>query len=35
MGCHSNEKVALFSIDQLRQLAKKFLEKDELNNFNF
>lgn len=35
MGSHSNQRVADFSIDSLRQLAKKFLEKDEHHNFNF
>ena len=35
MGSHSNSHVAEFSIDSLRQLAKKFIEKEELNNFNF
>jgi len=27
--------VSQYAIDSLRQLAKKFLEKEELNNFNF
>jgi len=35
VGSHSNSNVAEFAIDSLRQLAKKFLEKNELNNFNF
>eukprot|EP00916_Digyalum_oweni_P011714 GHVL01019480.1.p1 GENE.GHVL01019480.1~~GHVL01019480.1.p1 ORF type:complete len:1349 (+),score=302.46 GHVL01019480.1:570-4049(+) len=32
---HPNIKVAQFAIDSLRQLATKFLEKEELNNFHF
>eukprot|EP01051_Picozoa_sp_SAG22_P020226 SAG22_NODE_4005_length_1428_cov_2.421369_2_plen_76_part_00 len=35
VGCHDNIAVAQFAIDSLRQLAYKFLEKDELSNFNF
>ena len=35
VGCHSNQNIAMFAIDSLRQLAYKFLEKDELSNFNF
>ena len=35
VGCHNNEQVALYAIDSLRQLAKKFLEKEELNNYHF
>lgn len=35
VGSHSNQHVAEFAIDSLRQLTKKFLEKNELNNFNF
>jgi len=34
-GCHTNHSVSMFAIDSLRQLAFKFLEKDELANFNF
>jgi len=32
---HPNYQVALFSIDALKQLANKFLQKEELANFNF
>ena len=35
VGCHDNTAIAQFAIDSLRQLAYKFLEKDELSNFNF
>jgi brefeldin A-inhibited guanine nucleotide-exchange protein len=35
VGSHFNESVACFAIDSLRQLAKKFLEKEELNNYHF
>eukprot|EP01052_Picozoa_sp_SAG31_P030726 SAG31_NODE_3177_length_4584_cov_10.428999_2_plen_1047_part_00 len=35
VGCHDNRECAMFAIDSLRQLAYKFLEKDELSNFNF
>ncbi|CAA21704.3 SEC7 domain-containing protein [Caenorhabditis elegans] len=34
-GCNSNEAVAYFSVDALRQLSIKFLEKGELPNFRF
>jgi Sec7-like guanine-nucleotide exchange factor len=30
-----NKKVAMFATDSLRQLAVKFLDRDELGNFNF
>lgn len=33
--CHENRDVAMYAIDSLRQLASKFLEKDELSNFSF
>lgn len=33
--CHANRDVAMYSIDALRQLASKFLDKDELSNFSF
>jgi brefeldin A-inhibited guanine nucleotide-exchange protein len=33
--CHENRDVSMYSIDALRQLASKFLEKDELSNFSF
>lgn len=35
VGCHSNLQVSLHAIDSLRQLSMKFLEKDELANFQF
>ena len=35
IGCHSNLKVAMYAVDSLRQLAMKFLEKDELANYHF
>ncbi|KAF1766359.1 hypothetical protein GCK72_006316 [Caenorhabditis remanei] len=34
-GCSSDESVACYSIDALRQLSIKFLEKGELPNFRF
>ncbi|ETO23925.1 hypothetical protein RFI_13235 [Reticulomyxa filosa] len=34
-GTHPNLRISLSAIDSLRQLADKFLEKDELSNFNF
>lgn len=33
--CHVNRDVAMYATDALRQLASKFLEKDELSNFSF
>lgn len=33
--CHSNRDVAMYAVDALRQLASKFLDKDELSNFSF
>ena len=35
VGCHANLQVAMYGIDSLRQLAMKFLERDELANFTF
>ncbi|XP_067108829.1 brefeldin A-inhibited guanine nucleotide-exchange protein 1-like [Osmerus mordax] len=35
VGCYSNEDVAIFAVDSLRQLSMKFLEKGELANFRF
>lgn len=35
VGCHSNEDVACFAVDSLRQLSVKFLERGELPNFRF
>ncbi|PAV59959.1 hypothetical protein WR25_18037 [Diploscapter pachys] len=34
-GCNTNEAVSHFSVDALRQLAIKFLERGELPNFRF
>jgi brefeldin A-inhibited guanine nucleotide-exchange protein len=34
-GCHDNKRVAMYAIDSLRQLSVKFLEKEELANYNF
>ncbi|KAG0224594.1 Brefeldin A-inhibited guanine nucleotide-exchange protein 2 [Actinomortierella wolfii] len=34
VGCHSNTNVSTFAIDSLRQLAMKFLARDELAHFN-
>ena len=34
-GCNSNEEVAMFAVDSLRQLSTKFLERGELPNFRF
>uniref|UniRef100_A0A8C5HQ63 SEC7 domain-containing protein n=1 Tax=Gouania willdenowi TaxID=441366 RepID=A0A8C5HQ63_GOUWI len=35
VGCNTNEDVAIFAVDSLRQLSMKFLEKGELANFRF
>lgn len=35
VGCHKNLQVAMFAVDSLRQLAMKFLERDELANYSF
>ena len=35
VGSHNNERVAEHAIDSLRQLAKKFLEQEELTNHHF
>lgn len=35
VGCHPNAAVASFAVDSLRQLATRFLERDELANFTF
>jgi brefeldin A-inhibited guanine nucleotide-exchange protein len=35
VGCHSNLAVAMYAVDSLRQLAMKFLERDELANYTF
>lgn len=33
--CHTNLKVSFFALDSLRQLASRFLEKEELAHFKF
>jgi brefeldin A-inhibited guanine nucleotide-exchange protein len=33
--CHNNPNVGVFALDSLRQLAKRFLEKEELAHFKF
>ncbi|SCV72092.1 BQ2448_4786 [Microbotryum intermedium] len=33
--CHTNAKVSFLALDSLRQLAMRFLEKEELANFRF
>jgi brefeldin A-inhibited guanine nucleotide-exchange protein len=35
VGCHPTLNVAMYAIDALRQLAMKFLERDELANYTF
>eukprot|EP00252_Welwitschia_mirabilis_P000957 TRINITY_DN10944_c0_g1_i1.p1 TRINITY_DN10944_c0_g1~~TRINITY_DN10944_c0_g1_i1.p1 ORF type:complete len:1770 (+),score=306.81 TRINITY_DN10944_c0_g1_i1:196-5505(+) len=35
IGCSSNLSIAIFAMDSLRQLAMKFLEREELVNYNF
>ncbi|XP_073968830.1 ADP ribosylation factor guanine nucleotide exchange factor Sec71 isoform X2 [Rhodnius prolixus] len=35
VGCNSNEDIAIFAIDSLRQLSMKFIEKGEFPNFRF
>lgn len=35
VGCNSNEEIAIFAVDSLRQLSMKFIEKGEFSNFNF
>ena len=35
VGCHPNLQVAMYGVDSLRQLAMKFLERDELANYTF
>ena len=35
VGCHRNLAVAMYAVDSLRQLAMKFLERDELANYSF
>lgn len=33
--CHRNNDVSMYAVDSLRQLASKFLDKEELSNFSF
>jgi Sec7-like guanine-nucleotide exchange factor len=33
--CHNNPHVGFFALDSLRQLAMRFLEKEELAHFKF
>jgi len=35
VGLHVNQNVAMYAIDSLKQLSVKFLQKNELSNFNF
>lgn len=35
IGCHDNLSIAMYAIDSLRQLSMKFLEREELKDFNF
>jgi len=35
VGCHPNLAVAMYAVECLRQLAMKFLERDELANYTF
>ncbi|KAK4752299.1 hypothetical protein SAY87_021097 [Trapa incisa] len=35
IGCSENLSVAIFAMDSLRQLSMKFLEREELANYNF
>nr|CCA22346.1 brefeldin Ainhibited guanine nucleotideexchange protein putative [Albugo laibachii Nc14] len=35
IGCHENLSVAMYAIDSLKQLSMKFLEREELKDFNF
>lgn len=35
VGCHGNLSLAMYAVDALRQLAMKFLERDELANYTF
>lgn len=35
VGCHSNQVIAFFALDSLRQLSMRFLEIDELTHFKF
>ncbi|XP_037928195.1 brefeldin A-inhibited guanine nucleotide-exchange protein 1 isoform X2 [Teleopsis dalmanni] len=35
VGCNTNEEIAFFALDSLRQLSMKFMEKGEFANFRF
>jgi len=35
VGAHNNQSLAMYAIDSLKQLSIKFLQKEELSNFNF
>uniref|UniRef100_A0A7N0TCL6 SEC7 domain-containing protein n=1 Tax=Kalanchoe fedtschenkoi TaxID=63787 RepID=A0A7N0TCL6_KALFE len=35
VGCSENLSIAIFAMDSLRQLSMKFLEREELANYNF
>merc|ERR1719376_296566 len=35
VGCNENQNVSIFAVDSLKQLALKFIEKGELQNFHF
>lgn len=35
VGSHKNLHVVIYALDSLRQLADKFLEKEERKNFNY
>ncbi|KAJ9084446.1 guanine nucleotide exchange protein for ADP-robosylation factor [Entomophthora muscae] len=35
LGCHSNDTVSSFLVESLRQLSSKFLDREELSNFQF
>ena len=35
VGCHRNQQICMYAIDNLKQLADKFLEREELTTFNF
>ena len=35
VGCNTNEEIAFFALDSLRQLSMKFIEKGEFSNFRF
>jgi brefeldin A-inhibited guanine nucleotide-exchange protein len=34
-GSHENPRISMYAIDSLRQLAAKFLDKEELSNYQF